>query len=105
MQNTLILKQLQYLNEVVRMVEYIYLPFTQLALYQGRREVCSPMLPMKVVPYPAYTLFKDLKGGMVRMEFQDEMVEIGPQDYRRERYPWLVGTTWDTRYILYSRNV
>ena len=40
------------------------------------------MLPMKVVPYPAYTLFKDLKGRMVGMEFQDEMVEIGPQDYQ-----------------------
>ena len=67
------------------MVEYIYLCFTQLALYQGRREVCSPqikILPMKVVPYPAYTLFKDLKGEMVGMEFQDEMVEMGPQDYQ-----------------------
>ena len=34
---------------------------------------------MKVVPYPIYTLFKDLKAGMVGMELQDEMVEMGPQ--------------------------
>ena len=40
------------------------------------------ILPMKVVPYPTYTLFKDLKGGMVGMELQDEMVEMGPQDYQ-----------------------
>ena len=47
--------------------------------------MCSPqikILPMKVVPYPAYTLFKDLKGEMVGMEFQDEMVGMGPQDYQ-----------------------
>ena len=44
--------------------------------------MCSPMLPMKVAPYPIYTLFKDLKGGMVGMEFKDEMVEMGPQDYQ-----------------------
>ena len=37
---------------------------------------------MKVVPYPAYTLFKDLKAGMVGMEFRDEMVEMGLQDYQ-----------------------
>ena len=67
------------------MIKYVYLPFTQLALYQERREVYSPqiqILPMKVVPYLAYTLFKDLKAGMVGMELQDEMVEMGLQDYQ-----------------------
>ena len=83
-QKTLILKQLSHLNEVV-WLSSIYFPFTQLALYRGRREVYSPqikILPMKVVPYPIYTLFKDLKAGMVGMELQDEMVEMGPQDYQ-----------------------
>ena len=37
---------------------------------------------MKVVPYPIYTLFKDLEAGMVGMELQDEMVEMGLQDYQ-----------------------
>ena len=37
---------------------------------------------MKVVPYPIYTLFKDLRGRMVGMEFQDKMVKLGLQDYQ-----------------------
>ena len=37
---------------------------------------------MKVVPYPIYTLFKDLEAGMVGMQLQDEMVEMGLQDYQ-----------------------
>ena len=37
---------------------------------------------MKVVPYPIYIPFKDLKVGMVGMELQDEMVEMGLQDYQ-----------------------
>ena len=37
---------------------------------------------MKVV---RYTLFKDLKGRMVGMEFQDKMVKLGPQDYQERR--------------------
>ena len=37
------------------------------------------MLPLKVV---IYTLFKDLKGRMVGMEFQEKMVKMAPQDYQ-----------------------
>ena len=35
------------------------------------------MLPMTTQsPHPIYTLFRDLEGGMVGMEYQDEMVEM-----------------------------
>ena len=48
------------------------------------------MLPMTTQsPHPIYTLFRDLEGGMVGMEYQDEMVEMESQE-AKERGETLV---------------
>ena len=46
----------------------------------------SLMLPVATLsPQPIYTLFRDPEGGMVEMEYQDEMVEMEPQETKGRR--------------------